>query len=413
MNRRVITSLLTMTVMMGVLSSCATGVKTNQTNSKISTTKSNSSTQESSSAASDISIVSSSVVGTSSSPQTTSSSKKSSSTTGSLKTSSTTSTLSTTSASTKLVGVTYVAWFPPMTWAQTWGTPILGQYKSNDPKIIKQQIQMIENAGVDFVWLDMTNDMDHIKGNTSTPWDIDIESIEQANDVFFQVLAETHSKLKVILALGNNTDAAGFLDGRMKRKCDQIYNDYINNPKYKDYYLQYQGKPLVPIMAGVPAFYQRGLPPYKDDRFTIKYFSGFLGQQPSLIDATTRVSKFGYWSWWERGNNTFALNSQGKAEEVTIAPAWKGENGGWADPNAVGRKNGQTFIDQWKYAISKNPDMIVIQSFSQWSSASGSGGNDGENLNAEFSTDIEPSVELGYKYMDITREYSAIFKAKK
>lgn len=316
------------------------------------------------------------------------------------------SAITNTSTNIKLVGVAYSTWFPPQSWSSVWGKPTLGHYNSSNTSTIKQHIQWLTDAGVDYVMIDWTNNINYIKGTN----DGNIQYVEEATDVFFDVLNQMHSNLKVVIAIGTDSPDA-FFDGRMKRKLDQVYSDYISNSTYKNYYQLYQGKPLVTLYAGTPAFYNRKLPPFTDSRVNLKFFTGFLSSQPLLFDVTTNVSKYGYWSWWERGNNCFAIGPQNNPECITIAAAWKGETG-WRDSKSVGRKDGQTYIDQWNYAISKNPDIIMVNAFNQWVSHAVEG-NDGENLDAEYSTDIEPSVEWGYKYLDLTRKYAAIYKTKK
>lgn len=58
------------------------------------------------------------------------------------------------------------------------------------------------------------------------------------------------------------------------------------------------------------------------------------------------------------------------------------------------RDNGGTYNETWKAALASNPDWILICSWNEWHEG----------------TEIEPSVEYGYFYINLTRHYVRIFK---
>ena len=60
----------------------------------------------------------------------------------------------------------------------------------------------------------------------------------------------------------------------------------------------------------------------------------------------------------------------------------------------VNRENGELYATLWKQAIKDKPDWILINSFNQWHA-----GNE-----------IEPSVEMGDRYLKLTRMYADRFK---
>lgn len=61
------------------------------------------------------------------------------------------------------------------------------------------------------------------------------------------------------------------------------------------------------------------------------------------------------------------------------------------------RNNGSLYSALWKQAIADNPDWILIDSWSEWHEG----------------TEIEPSVEYGQLYLDITAKYSRNFLMRK
>lgn len=62
----------------------------------------------------------------------------------------------------------------------------------------------------------------------------------------------------------------------------------------------------------------------------------------------------------------------------------------------VERKEGKTYSEHWRLAIDSNPDWILICSFNEWIEG----------------TEIEPSLEFGREYLDITNKYAKEFKSK-
>ena len=60
----------------------------------------------------------------------------------------------------------------------------------------------------------------------------------------------------------------------------------------------------------------------------------------------------------------------------------------------LNRQDGQLYDALWQQAIADDPDWILVNSFNQWHAG----------------TEIEPSVELGDKYLRLTRRYAAQFK---
>lgn len=309
----------------------------------------------------------------------------------------------------RLVGVTYSTWFPPLT-GRKWGTPVLGEYNSSDEAVIEQHAKWLVDAGVDFIMIDWTNNMNHVYGVS----DNNLEYIEAATAVVYKVFARMEKAPKIVIAGGVNSQdqAVAFADGTMQRRADEIWDNFYGKPEYADLLLYFEGKPLLTLYLNTPAVAARpGKQIFDDERYTIRYFSGFLGDQPKLVTEGTRISKYGYWSWWERGNNVYAVNEDGSAECITISAAWVGDN--WtAESGAVGRRNGDTFREQWQMAIDLDPEIVLVQSFNEWISEEWPT-KAAEEFDAEYSNDIEPSIELGYLYLNITKENAAIYKSGK
>ena len=88
-----------------------------------------------------------------------------------------------------MVGIGYQCWFPPQGWENVWDEPELGFYRSDDPKVIRQHAEWLYDAGVDFIWIDWSNNIGNRIEGAVRP---DLESIENAT----QVLFDEYVKLK-------------------------------------------------------------------------------------------------------------------------------------------------------------------------------------------------------------------------
>jgi glycoprotein endo-alpha-1,2-mannosidase len=86
----------------------------------------------------------------------------------------------------------------------------------------------------------------------------------------------------------------------------------------------------------------------------------------------------------------------GKISAITVIPGY--DDTKIRKPGlAVERYNGELYRAQWDEAIKADPHWILITSFNEWHEGS----------------EIEPSLEFKRLYIDITAEYSKLFKAKK
>jgi glycoprotein endo-alpha-1,2-mannosidase len=93
-------------------------------------------------------------------------------------------------------------------------------------------------------------------------------------------------------------------------------------------------------------------------------------------------------------------HKMGRISIVTVAP---GHDDRKFNANArlrssilADRADGRLYEALWQQAIKDNPDWVLINSFNQWHSG----------------TEIEPSLELGDKYLKLTADYAARFKGR-
>ncbi len=304
----------------------------------------------------------------------------------------------TSSGSSKIVGLAYTTWHRPGQWTKnSWGTPELGFYSSNDTTVIKQHGKWLADAGVDFVFIDWSNDLGYVPGVTTNRPDFDM--IENSIPIIFKEWAKITNAPKIAIMLGCPDHSDAFSNGLMQRKIDQVYTQYIADKTYSDQYFKYKGKPLLIIYVGTPSPFTSGIPDFQDTRFTIRYMTGFITEQPNLIAGNNLLSQYGYWSWEDRGNQTYTVFN-GLPEACTITAASRAD----AVNNiaAIGRENGQTFEKRWTRALNLDVKVAVVVSWNEWSL--------GEQPSAEISKDLEPSVEFGHKYLDLLKTEITNFK---
>jgi hypothetical protein len=299
----------------------------------------------------------------------------------------------------------YSPWFPPTVWGGhggcTWGQPTIGWYNSSDTAVIGQHGKWLVEAGVDFIVVDWSNNIDY----PGDPARNDLRAIEDATRRVFEEFATMPRRPRIAILMGSPR-AVDYTNGRIQAKANQIYDTFIANPVFRNLYQDHEGKPLLLDYVGTPSPFTDGPPPWNDSRFTVRHMTGFVSEQPNLRDGA--VSKYGYWSWEDRGAQTYTV-SGGRPEAMVVSAAVRGDPHGWASTNKrEGRNNGQTFVNKWNRAIDIGPQIAFVQSFNEWT---GCPQRPGEEMSPEYSNDIEPSVELGTRYLDLLREQVTRFKA--
>jgi hypothetical protein len=220
---------------------------------------------------------------------------------------------------TRQVGMAYAAWHDQIPWGKTWDVPQLGQYLSTDRNVIRQHAAWLSDANVDFIYIDWSNNLNTGIGDNQgqhRQW-----FIESATKAIVEEYAKLRRHPQIVIMIGFPGDKAGLTDGRLRRKADQVWNEFAGNAIYESIYLHYLHHPLLLVYTGTPSPFSEGLPPWSDPRFTVRYMTGFVSQQPRLL-APESVSRYGYWSWEDRGIPTVAAY-QGNAEAINVVAAWR------------------------------------------------------------------------------------------
>ena len=302
----------------------------------------------------------------------------------------------------RLVGLAYTTWHRlDATWHSIWSEPALGRYDSDDLAVIRKHAEWIYDAGVDFIWIDWSNDVTYVHPDMKNERP-DFYMIENSTYIIFEEYSKMENSPDISIFIGCPDAPEAARDGRLTAKADQIYNDFVLNEEYNKKLQYYNGKPLLVVYTNTPTVL--GVRPrWDDDRFTVRFMTGYPEQQG--MAARDLVSKYNYWSWEDRGAQTFTVDPDtGMPEAMVICAATRMQ----AEPGAagyipeIGRRNGITFREQFARAMEIGVKFAMVGTFNEWTT--------GEQPSIEVSKDIEPSEAHGDFYLRLLKEETAKFK---
>lgn len=303
-----------------------------------------------------------------------------------------------------------------------WGEPEYGYFLSQDRYVIRHDLSMLADAGVDVLIMDVTNAVCY--------WDE------------WEVLFSTMQEMK---AEGNQVPRFCFwaFNGNVIDVVQSLYERYYKTPRYQDCWFYWEGKPLLlynatPSIDANPNGGQQG----KDYSEDVKKFF------------TLRGMWWGYYKWageryvgtedrWSFGyelndKNVAALTPeelcskhQGRMEEMAVTPAqhpisitgksWRRET---LEPALdeydmpkrtyvpwLGEERdnptqyGIYFQDRWDEALQVDPDFIYLNDWNEWTAGKYINGKDPSGQ-AEMHIDFLGRKDNPFYFVD---QYNAEF----
>ncbi len=164
-----------------------------------------------------------------------------------------------------------------------WAEPYFGYYINTDTWVYRKHAYMLEAAGVDFIFLDVSNGVVFPEGHLAL------------FDTWLQMRREGTDTPQIVFF---NGDTTAFMDSNMRQLRTTVYSDE-NWDKYKELFFEWEGKPLVfGNMSGVGA----DIKSWINETFTVR---GSWAWQ----------DKDNYWSWIQE-----YIYASGRARM---------QNGGW------------------------------------------------------------------------------------
>jgi len=118
-----------------------------------------------------------------------------------------------------------------------WGEPYLGYYKDDDLWVLRKHVQMLADAGVDFIAFDVTNNKFYIS------------EITKLCDLYLQMRAEGYKTPQLTFMVwhsGANNTAPGTRDQfNHNEAVTTLYNNFYAKQAYNDLWFRWDGKPLM------------------------------------------------------------------------------------------------------------------------------------------------------------------------
>lgn len=240
-----------------------------------------------------------------------------------------------------------------------WGEPLFGYYVSSDEWVMRKHLQMLTDAGVDFIVFDYTN---------GVAYDARVKQIIK---IWYEYLEKGVDVPK--LAFYTNTNSGVTMANLYKN----IYNSKSLNSKYprlSELWYQWDGKPMI---VGDPAALKKDVAAEIQDYFTIK------DSQWPTVDKIDNG-----FPWMEFGrsltdDSVYGVDGRKEVMNVSVAQhsetvtfsltAWYGFNdrtrnwhNGANDTSENAILYGYNFAEQWEYAIAKDPEMIFVTGWNEW-----------------------------------------------
>lgn len=277
-----------------------------------------------------------------------------------------------------------------------WAEPIWGYYDSEDPWVIRKQLILLADTGVDFIFTDCTNDSIHPKALTTL-----LNTARALQDQGVRVP-------KVVF----------FLNSDYEPKIEQLYTKFYANPAYASLWFRWQGKPLLmsPRLSSSAKLKDPALLPALQNAFTYRPTWALF---PSKEDPHK-------WRFMDHSPVRPALGPDGKAEETVVSksiggPLWDGfQNGGVSStPGHIPKLNAQYlsadnakglfFQEQWNEAEKTAAPILLVTGWNEWTAGvwhhpgvvmlgrkTTTQGYIVDEFNMDFNRDLEP-MKGGYQ----------------
>ncbi len=223
-----------------------------------------------------------------------------------------------------------------------WGEPEQGYFRSEDPWVIRRDLQMLSNAKVDFMFFDVTNAV-----------------------TYLNVIDEVCRVSEEMRAEGIPTPDVCFLTNASSGSTmNKIFNQFYATGKYQDLWFFWDGKPLIMGHADDP-----DLQSHVKEFFTIKYSWAW----------TNSANEPDHWQWLDHYPQDYGWSEAASVPEqisVSVAhhpsnPLGKSYSGG--KQPAVNEAyeteythEGLQFAEQWRRALEVDPPVVMITQWNEW-----------------------------------------------
>lgn len=222
-----------------------------------------------------------------------------------------------------------------------WGEPEYGYYHASDPWVIRHDMSMLANAGVDFIHFDTTNGP------------LYLNTVEAVCEVIAQMRSEGLHAPSITFTTNANSG----------RTMNEVYDEFYAKKRYQDLWFRWQGKPLMLGHVDDPV-----LRPEVRDFFTIK--KSWVAPRKPAKDQ---------WNWLSFYPQSYGFGeSRDVPEHVPVAVAFHPNN-----PRGKSYHNGKQpsvdsdymtpythkgphFEEQFLRAREVDPKVITVTQWNEW-----------------------------------------------
>jgi hypothetical protein len=242
---------------------------------------------------------------------------------------------------------THPAWGPLHAYHH-WGQSIFGYYTSDDAWVKRKHVQMLTDAGIDFLIIDATNAAPYINQGLQLMEILD-EYQKQGWNVPKMVFYTNSSSGKTI---------------------ETLYKEIYQKNRYPNLWFHWEGKPMIV-----------GHPEECSDEIK-EFFRIKKSQWPN----EEKFHDDGFpWIAFERPQHVFKnVNGENEVVNVSVAQhngtirfsssAFYGDQTNWTrswrngqnDPAPDAYKYGYNFIEQYEHAIKQDPKIVFITGWNEW-----------------------------------------------
>ena len=221
-----------------------------------------------------------------------------------------------------------------------WSQPLFGYYNSSDPYILKKHVHMLENAGVDTLIYDTSNDLAYWE-----QWFTQEDAMESIREQGMKTPSFAH------LCWASSGTILPQLD-----------SEFYDKGIYKDLWFQWKGKPLLLAdWSKVP----KGIEPKYSDRWSWAWHDprGWFGDGHDK------------WMWIDDAPQAYGWHeSKDHPEEMPVsaghhASSNKGKSLSHGVEPDKGHQTpglGIQFDEQWKNALRASPDFVYVTQWNEW-----------------------------------------------
>ena len=279
-----------------------------------------------------------------------------------------------------------------------WGEPYFGYYLSDDEWVIRKHAQMLSDAGVDVIIIDVTNAS------------IYLPQVTRIATIYQEMRKEGRSTPSISFIINSNPEAT----------VQRLYDNFYKKGLFSDLWFYWKGKPLLLC------------PPESATEETRNFFSirrswAWSKGQKWFGDGKDK------WPWLDHTPQSYGWHeSPDKAEQVSVAIAEHPMSNigrsfhDRAQPTIHQTDKGLYFKEQWQRALEVDPEFVFVTGWNEWvamrfiDGASkyflGKAIEKGETYfvdcyNAEYSRDAEPAKDdlikdnYYYQLVDYIRQF--------